>query len=552
MPTDAAQSTVHPRLDARPPALRVYAAHYDQLVGLLEQNRHVPPERRLRYVQQAAEFASTHHPGRFADGAIENAALELGIEIERLGRIGDAMPARDGLPQGRRRVLHVATSAVRIGGHTRTINQWVRLDVNSGHSVFLTDQREVAVPAWLSETVEGLGGQVIVLPGRMGMIDRARCLREYARNWDLVVLHHASSDVVPSLAFATAPMPPVCVYNHADHLFWLGSSVTDMVIDGRAAGARVTAERRFVAQRTILPLPLARRLRISRREARNRLGIPPDQLMLLSIGRGEKYRPTPTHNFFRTMGRLLRELPSANLYLVGMTESEAVDYGHTPDNRRIHFCGRVDDASVHQAAADIYLEGFPFGSATALLETALAGVPVALPYSPALDLLVTNHGINDLVPNPQTENDYIERIRELADCRERRESAGAAIREHVESHHTNESWRWHLAAVYAMAEGLHHRPRPIPRATCCESALDLALSDWQSSARGRKDVESESREAARGVLFDSAYGARDTHDYAGALALFVQGTRLWGCDQRALMGAAKLPAHWLWHSLRQG
>ena len=81
---------------------------------------------------------------------------------------------------------------------------------------------------------------LIDLPIGMGFLQKARNLRAIARfNADMVILHHGGHDLVPLLAFATTNLPPVAVLNHADHVFWLGSSITDMVVNQPRAGARL-------------------------------------------------------------------------------------------------------------------------------------------------------------------------------------------------------------------------------------------------------------------------------------------------------------------------
>jgi len=73
--------------------------------------------------------------------------------------------------------------------------------------------------------------------------------------------------------------------------------------------------------------------------------------------------------------------------------------------------GSIEDPSVYRAAADIYLEGFPFGSQTALLEAALVALPVVSSYAPLFPLLAANDdAIQDLITNPKEEQEYMERV----------------------------------------------------------------------------------------------------------------------------------------------
>ena len=149
---------------------------------------------------------------------------------------------------------------------------------------------------------------------------KARWLREIARSSaDLVVLHHYCEDVVPIVAFAVGGGPPVAVLNHADHHFWLGSTVADAVINQREIGKDLSERRRFARRNVVLPIPLEEPPgRLPRTEARRLLGIPDDQVVLLSSGAPYKYIPCDGKNFFETASKILDRNPTAHLYLLGV------------------------------------------------------------------------------------------------------------------------------------------------------------------------------------------------------------------------------------------
>src|SRR5438067_2243266 len=77
------------------------------------------------------------------------------------------------------------------------------------------------------DAVKTSGGELMALNPAAPWIERARALRELARGYDAVVLHIHHHDPVPILAFADGDRPPVVLFNHADHMFWLGSSIVD-------------------------------------------------------------------------------------------------------------------------------------------------------------------------------------------------------------------------------------------------------------------------------------------------------------------------------------
>ena len=58
-----------------------------------------------------------------------------------------------------------------------------------------------------------------------------------------VILHVHMYDVLPILAFANGDFNrPVMFYNHADHLFWLGASISDLVVNFRSSSVAFNEE----------------------------------------------------------------------------------------------------------------------------------------------------------------------------------------------------------------------------------------------------------------------------------------------------------------------
>ena len=530
-------------------ALDRYNKYYECLKAFFRGTHRRQTETVLLWVEEMAVFAYSHHTGRFADGAIENIALEIGRDLDYPPLTEAPKYLQQWLSSvrkgHRRQILHIATTIFKVGGHTRTISNWIRSDPDSQHSLVLTRQRAVAIPEWLIETVHRNGGELIILPGEMGLLAKARILRSMAQAYaDFIVLHHGGSDVTPVVAFATQDLPPVAILNHCDHAFWLGSSIADIVINQREAGARLSTQRRFVTCNTVLPIPLAESPPgVSRCTARQTLGIPPDHLMLLTVGRGDKYRPTQSQDFFRTVHKVLDRVQNTHLYVVGLSEVEAVRYQLNALHPRMHLRGPVQDPSMYQAAADLYLESFPFGSATALLEAARAGVPVVLPFAPPFDLLVTNHGLEAIVSNPGSEEEYIDRIHFLMNNAVERGLLGQVLQDHVCSHHIGEGWRRQLANVYHLVEGCKHNPKPIPIADCSSSNADVAMSEWQAFLNGNVDSATEDIKTVREVVFGAAYAAREAGDYQGAFELLWRYLYTYGFDRGMLVAAAKLPVH---------
>jgi hypothetical protein len=525
--------------------LRANSAAYERLVRVAQdRSRGGDADGALRAVSRAAQFCSAFHTGRFADGAIENIAFEIGKSAA-----GNAAAAQaGGAPRTGRRVLHVISQVSSVGGHTRMLYHWLRNDRTSSHGIAVVQQGDRPIPRWLSQTVQDSGGQFTVCDRLSPQQARATIVRRLARrDADLVVLHHDGDDIVPILAFANEGGPPVAVLNHADHSFWLGSSVADAVIDLRSVALGHSAERRYARRSVVLPIPLANTpAPMTRPDARRSLGIPADQRVLLTIGRRMKFRPCGSYDFLRTACQILERDRPAHLYVVGASENDMAPYFRGPRHERIHFVGTVDDPSPYRSAADVYLESFPFGSNTALLEAALAGLAVVPAYAPLFPLLVAgNDSLQSLLSNPPSERAYVERACELSRDAVGRVAFGTHLRERVRLDHLGDGWLDRLASLYRCTDALVHRPAPIPATTCTMSEADIGLSLWNVIADGKTKYREDASLQQVALLRHAAFVAKHAGDYTGARWLALRAVLAGPIDTASwrLLAASAL-GHW--------
>ena len=465
--------------------LRRSAAIYEALVArVLRLEARGNDEETLKWLSLAAGAAWVAHPGRFADERLEAVALRAGQRLQPLPPVcaeqnDDAAVTQD----GRRRVLHVATRVGETGGHARLIENWIKDDETSLHSLVLLEQGPTRFRAELAGRIAANGGELIVVPADYPLLDKARRLRRMAQaGYDGLVLHHHPDDVVPLVALATANCPPVVVMNHADHVFWLGVSVADAVIDFRDFGARLSRECRGVRQSLVLPLPLdLTSPALDRTKARASLGVPAAEVMLFSIAASYKYTPTTTHNFFRTLNKVLTDNPTARLYIVGVGESEFRSFG-VPRHERIELLGVLSDPRVYQVAADLYLESFPFGSHTALFETAARGVCPVLMYAPTSHTDRSNEvPLKGVIANAADEADYVARVTALIDDPAARTKLGQTVARQIASFHGGNLWRANLQTIYKRLAGMTHRPVPVPVQASAETEHDLHLAGFNNS-----------------------------------------------------------------------
>lgn len=521
---------------------------YDSLVDKTEHLGKISAEAKLAWIELVAGFASMHHPGRFADGAIEDIALEIGSELPRQKnrRFQLSVPGRAASLQ-KRRVLHVVTFVSPQGGHSRNLLNWITKDEESHHSIVLTRQGSSPPYPALKQAVALSGGTFVKLPALVSTIERARWLRHFAQQHaDLVVLHVIPNDVVPIVAFADGCTVPVAFVNNGDHLFWLGSSVADTIVNLREISITANRDFRYTRNDQLLPVPLTESHRhVGHTDARTMLGIPHNQPVLLSVGRSLKYAPSARQNFFRTASKILDRNKEAHLYLVGVMAGDHAASSASAGHERLHFVGPVADATIWQKAADVYLEGFPFGSQTALLESIMPGVPCVRVYSPLSPLLAADDiALTGVVDAPAGEEAYVASASGYLDDRENAARVGDTLRERVLRYHVEETWDIFLRDFYAASLQMKHAPARIPKTSSSVRPVDLAISEFHGARyAGATDPEGVLTGEIHREILGIAYNLRQTGFYQEAFRLVKLANQEKSWDRESIIFAAKLIPH---------
>ena len=300
-------------------------------------------------------------------------------EIERtLCSIAESIKADCSAPCEKDHFLIVMSEAYRIGGHTRVVERWIEEDVGHRYSLVLTRQPKThGVPPRLMEAVKASGGEVVLFDGASDPLINARRLREFACRFEKVVLHIHTDDVVPVLAFGTERFPrPVGLYNHADHLFWIGASVADCVGELRKTGIAFTRQRRGVTDSLLVGIPPEMRQScevVPKENARRTLTI-------ITCGNAEKYRPVMGIDFLAPVEEILRRVPEAEFVGIGMTFADFPQWRAV--NRRvggrIKLLGQIpyDKLLSYYDTAALYLDSRPMAGGTAITDALCRGCPV--------------------------------------------------------------------------------------------------------------------------------------------------------------------------------
>lgn len=353
-------------------------------------------------------------------------------------------------------VVHVATAVSLRGGHTRVIARWINNCRMFGHDqvhhLVLTGQGTSEIPGWLEDAVQKTGGECFLLDRKSGWIGCAKALREYVvRRADAVILHVHPNDPIVNLAFGELKNHfPIFMFNHADHVFSLGMGGASRVLDFRKSGQDLTLRYRNVNS-TVVPLPLivddvaAQNRSAVRLDARKRLNISSDTLVALTIGDEYKYKDALGYSFIGCVSDLLKLEPELILVVVGIPMKNEWAALAAEYQNRFFPVGTVTDRSLlndYYSAADVYLEGFPFSSLTAMIDAGLNSLPIQRMLNVQLPILSGDDiALDGLIAVATNCGEYISGVSHLLGMDSwERENLGQRIRNSIIRSHCGEMW----------------------------------------------------------------------------------------------------------------
>ena len=409
----------------------------------------------LRWCSVAAWSASSK--GWFGELSSQKLEVELLRAAQQL-----PVPVVAHKNRPRPRWLHVFTEAYATLGHTNLCRRWMQYDADVVHDIILLDQKSDA-PKNLIDTVKATGGECMVLDPATSLLQRAADLRKYAwENADVVLLYTHPDEVLGTVAFGVAGGPPVVVVNHADHVFWGGCSVADLVLDIRMSGHLWTKRLRGIDRSVILPIPLlesdhhecpAPAALQERQALRRSLGIPEDAIMLLTVGSPAKYEAMPDLDFVATAQQIVRACDDAYVVAIGPRDEGVWKAARKATNGRILALDYQQDSTRFYRSADLYVEGFPLGSLTALLEAGETGLPCVC--GPSIPPFRSDSLSLDECPQPKDVQDYIRAVVSLVKDSRARTQIGVKLQKAIRSQHCGSGWMARLKEIKGQIPASH-------------------------------------------------------------------------------------------------
>lgn len=339
---------------------------------------------------------------------------ELEQELLKIGRsIPFSCPNRF----NKKSYLHIMTEAFQTGGHTRVCERWIEFsDKNECHSLLLTDQK-TPIPKSLVKVVSKKSGRVYNLNSNPAA--KINQIRKIASGFEKIILHIHSDDLVTFIAFATNDFKrPVVFFNHLDHLFWVGSAISDLVISLRSSAVKDSLACRSVQQSCLLPLPIKTPFcnKIKNKSTlREKFNLKNNSKVAITIASSEKYTPIQNYDFLEDCIELINI--HKNLYILAIgpsPEEKRWRNAGNITNNRIKSFGTIpnEELSDFFTVADFAIDSYPMPSFTALLDICAQGIP-------CLTLLTPFGGVDSVLRSESicsSKSELFEKINKFLYC----------------------------------------------------------------------------------------------------------------------------------------
>ncbi|QXM06349.1 glycosyltransferase [Crassaminicella indica] len=413
-------------------------------------------ENAMLWAMHAGKFATFHHCGIFASKELENILIECAKNITPTKiNIDFKIPEKK---SSKKKILHVFSEAYNIGGHTRFIKRWIQADSKENEHAVIITLNHKTTPNWLIDSVKISDGFYCCLDQfSSSLFEKANLLRHIAYNWaDIVILNTHPFDPIPTAAFGIAGGPPVIFLNHADHTFSLGLGAVDLVADIRPAGQIITLGKKGIMKSLLLPIPIEKNiLPLSKAEARKKLNIPKDAIVLLSIASEYKYTPCLGYDFLEIVKDIVTHNENVMLLVVGPKDHGRWHQAKLDTNKAILSFGIQSDLNLFYACADIYLDSFSIGSLTSTLEAGFYGLPIVGFKNPHRPIL-TNYDISLDKADTHVKNIelYKKKIQNLIDNKALRKKRGDFISKIIYNDHYAH-WHKYLNTLYSALPNSH-------------------------------------------------------------------------------------------------
>lgn len=402
----------------------------------------------IDYIELTAVFAWLNFSGFYKLHSLEKILIEIGKTLKPFEKKASKTDLKE------KNILHICTDIKKVGGHSALLFNWIRLDSENKHTVIAIAQDLEDVENVAFSYNEKNQAKLISLK-HQPKLQKAEELKQYIANgdYDYIVLHTNPNEVIPVLALSDENIKtPVLLLNHADHTFWLGTTITDILIQIRESNISLDKQRRNISDQSVLPIPLKSPDFIKNYETGNHN----DQINIISTGSLYKYTPNENYNFYEEILTIAKKHSNVKINIVGVDKSSvfAKQYQHP----NINYLGVLNPEELNQIEnkMDIFLEGFPLPSFTALLQAAQKKIPFVLHYNPLSSLKLFNDDKSHGIIYPKNKQEWRNLVSDLIENFNTRKEIAEKQYNLVEKLYSENAWKNLLKNIYQKADSKQH------------------------------------------------------------------------------------------------
>jgi hypothetical protein len=359
----------------------------------------------ILFIEKVSKSSWFNFNGFYTIKKIENDLSLIANKKLQFKNINNSFPK-----ENKKKILHFFSEIYSQGGHTKVIFNWVKNDLDSNHFFLSTRQTYEKVKEISEKNYNYIlkESDFYSVEGESNFLDKAQSIIDflYKMNFSSVILHIHQDDVLPNLIFSNKNFKfPVLFFNHADHQFWLGSTIADLYLIYRKSSVNEYVEKRKIPieKHFFLPIPVeVSKSLIENKEIFNNK----KKFKILSIGAGYKYNPNDEYDFFKEILKILNENNFVTFTIIGIEENNLLRDLYQHERLILHPFMDVNKIYTFYQNSDLYISGFPFPSHTALLEAAFFGVPFVLTYNPYEICKFFKKDSNNYIEHPKTIKDW--------------------------------------------------------------------------------------------------------------------------------------------------
>ena len=405
--------------------------HFENLLEQINKTKNI--EEKIDLAIIASDYATYNNTGYYYSTKLEKIfvdyAKSIKIELEN-----DYKPNT---------FLHVLTKAFTGGGHTRVVEKWIEQSPkNQIHSVICINQENFEIPKKLNNAIKEKNGELILL-NNDNLKDRAIELRKIASEYEYIILHTHMEDPTSLVVFGTEDFKrPVIFYNHADHMFWLGKSITDKLATLREYADTITIPKRNITDSFMLGVPIEAKDRqiIDKKIAKEKLNLDVNKKLIVSAGGSHKYTPMCGKSFVDYLLNIIKENNNIKIIIIGPSPKEKLwENAYKKSNGVIKTIGQVDYNNGYFDyinAADLVIDSWPMSGGTVMIDAISCNTPVLALKNPIgqFDYLAKSQAYC------KTENELYKKTKLILNNEDFKNNLVNEVKKNLEQDHSVENW----------------------------------------------------------------------------------------------------------------